>query len=55
MCSATGIPHVHTIHDGQFCLVEDGDWIVPEPDGVHFYPIKPEIMTKNYQVIESDA
>ena len=29
--------HVHTIHDNQLVFVEAGDWIIPEPDGIHFY------------------
>lgn len=40
--------HVHTIHAGQICLLEPGDWIVPEPDGEHYYPIKPEIFAATY-------
>ena len=41
-------PHVHTIHDNQIVLLEIGDWVVPETDGVHFYPIKPDVMEKTY-------
>jgi hypothetical protein len=41
-------PYVVTIHL-QRCYVEKGDWIVPEPDGVHFYPVKPDIFEKTYE------
>jgi hypothetical protein len=41
--------HLHTMHEGQSVILEDGDWIVPEPDGVHYYPIKPDVMEKNYE------
>ena len=44
-------PHVHTIHDNQIVILEVGDWIIPEPDGEHFYPIKPDIMKNTYEQI----
>jgi len=40
-------PHVHTAHNNQAVELEDGDWIAPEPDGVHYYPIKPDILALN--------
>ena len=40
--------HVHTMHGNQVVVLEKSDWVVPEPDGVHYYPIKPDVMTKNY-------
>lgn len=46
-------PHVHTIHDGQTCDVVFGDWILPEPDGKHFYPCKPDIFKATYEPVES--
>lgn len=45
-------PHVHTIHDGQIVNLEIGDWIIPEPDGIHFYPCKPDIFYKTYEKVE---
>jgi hypothetical protein len=42
-------PHVHTIHNGQIVNLNVGDWIMPEPDGEHFYPIKNEIFTATYE------
>ena len=42
--------HVHTIHDGQVCFVKEGDWIIPEPDGVHFYPCNAYVFSETYEV-----
>jgi hypothetical protein len=44
--------HLHTIHNGQVVDLEDGDWIIPEPDGVHFYPVKPDIFNATYEKVE---
>jgi hypothetical protein len=41
--------HVHTMHDGQMVELTPGDWIIPEPDGVHFYPCKPEVFSATYE------
>ena len=46
------VPHVHTIHEGQTVVVADGDWIIPEPDGQHFYPCKPDIFEATYEPVE---
>ena len=45
------LPHVwvETIHKGQSVTLADGDWVIPEPDGIHFYPCKPEIFQKTYE------
>jgi len=45
-------PHVHTIHDNQIVLLEVGDYIIPEPDGVHYYPCKPDIFEATYEKLE---
>lgn len=52
-CAAQGIskPHVHTIHNNQAVLIEKGDWIIPEPDGLHFYPCKPDIFEATYESV----
>jgi len=42
---------VTTIH-GQQTVVSDGDWIIQEPDGKHFYPCKPDIFKQSYEPIE---
>ena len=41
-------PYVVTVHD-QRCYIVAGDWILPEPDGVHFYPCKPDIFAASYE------
>jgi len=46
-----GSPYVVTIHD-QRCYLAPGDWIVPEPDGVHYYPVKPDIFAATYDAVE---
>ena len=33
-------------------MVTSGDWVLPEPDGVHFYPVKPEIFAATYEAVE---
>ncbi len=43
-------PHVHTIHNNQVVLLEVGDWIIPEPDGEHFYPCKHDIFAATYEL-----
>lgn len=45
-------PHVHTIHNNQIVNLEVGDYIIPEPDGIHYYPVKPEIFEDNYELID---
>ncbi len=59
MCNSTSCytagnttPHVHTIHDNQIVILTTGDWVIPEPDGEHFYPCKPDIFAKIYEKVE---
>jgi hypothetical protein len=49
--SGNNQPHVHTIHNGQIVLLEVGDWVLPEPDGEHFYPCKPDIFATTYEPV----
>ena len=42
---------VTTIH-GQRTRVIVGDWIITEPDGVHYYPCKPDIFKQTYEPVE---
>ena len=44
-------PHVHTIHKGQVVVLEVGDWIIPEPDGEHYYPCKAGIFEQTYEKV----
>lgn len=46
--------HLHTMHGGQTVDLENGDWIVPEHDGEHFYPIKDEIFKEKYELIDDE-
>lgn len=46
-------PHVHTIHQGGHVVpIEPGDWVIPEPDGIHYYPVKPDIFEATYEPVE---
>ena len=44
--------HVHTAHNNQLVVLEKGDWIIPEPNGVNFYPCKPDIFEATYEKVE---
>jgi len=39
---------VVTIH-GQRAYLDDKDWVIKEPDGIHYYPCKPDIFEKTYE------
>lgn len=43
--------YVVTIH-GDKVPVVDGDWIITEPDGEHYYPCKPEIFKVAYEAVK---
>jgi hypothetical protein len=44
-------PHLHTMHAGQRVNLEFGDWVIPEPDGEHYYPCKPDVFANTYDPI----
>ena len=44
--------HVHTIHNKQAMIIEDGDWIIAEPDGEHFYPCTNALFLATYEKVE---
>lgn len=44
-------PHVHTIHNNQMVVLEIGDWVIIEHDGIHAYPCKPDIFKQTYEEI----
>lgn len=52
--STMSFPHVHTIHQEQVVVLEDGDWVVPERDGVHYYPIKDAEFRASYKPIDEE-
>ena len=47
-------PFVVTIH-GQKAYLDPGDWIIPEPDGEHFYPCKPDIFEQTYEPVDKSG
>lgn len=49
-----GDAYVVTIHD-QRVYLENGDWIITEPDGEHHYPCKPDIFAKTYTEVTDDV
>ena len=51
-CQDSRRPHLHTVHQGQIVDLADGDWIIPEADGEHFYPCKPDIFEATYDPVE---
>ena len=48
-----GDAFVITIHD-QRVYLQSGDWIIAEPDGEHYYPVKPNIFAATYEQVEGD-
>ena len=48
------VPHIHTMHDDQIIVLEIGDFIIPEPDGIHFYPCKPDVFHETYEAINDE-
>ena len=47
--------HVHTMHNNQAVILEPGDWIIPEPDGIHYYPVKPAVFEATYEPVLDSA
>jgi hypothetical protein len=43
---------IETIHQGQKVDLVAGDFVIPEPDGIHFYPCKPNIFNNTYELVE---
>ena len=52
MCSDAPHLHVHTMHEGQVCVLQLGDWVVAEPDGEHYYPVKDDDFRETYDLVE---
>lgn len=42
--------HVHTMHGNQSVILKYGDWVMPEPDGVHFYPCDAKVFADTYEL-----
>ena len=47
----TPVAYVVTIR-GQWAYLDDGDWVITEPDGVHHYPCKPDYFAATYEPVE---
>lgn len=45
-----GDAYVVTIHE-QGVYLENGDWVITEPDGLHHYPCKPDIFEATYEKV----
>lgn len=43
---------ITTIHQGQKVDLVKGDFVIPESDGIHFYPCKPEIFQNTYETAD---
>lgn len=52
-CGASPHYHLHTIHGAQVVVPTVGDWIIPEPDGEHFYPCKADIFASTYESVDA--
>ena len=35
--------------------IENGDWIIADPDGKHYYPVKPDIFPRFYESVPEDT
>lgn len=46
-----GDAFVVTIH-GQRAYLQNGDWVITEPDGDYHYPCKPDIFEKTYEAVK---
>jgi hypothetical protein len=51
-CAPGNIPHVHTAHQEQVVLLQPGDWIIPEADSIHYYPVKPDDFERLYEPVD---
>lgn len=43
---------VTTMHKGQRCYLEEGDWVAREPDKIHYYPIKADDQANTYDIAD---
>ncbi len=50
--NSEGMAYVTTTHEGQTVRLLDGDFVLPEPDGEHYYPCKPDIFKVTYEKVE---
>ena len=50
MTEEDGRAYVVTMHEQKVYLVP-GDWVVREPDGVHYYPIKDSVFKATFEQV----
>lgn len=50
--SGNNKPHVHTIHENLIVNLEVGDFVIPEPDGKHYRPCKPDVFSTIYEPVD---
>ena len=50
--AGNNMPHVHTIHNNQVVPLEIGDFVIPELDGIHYYPCKADIFAATYDPVQ---
>ncbi len=46
--------YVITIHN-QISFLESGDYIITEPDGIHYYACKAEIFRSKYELLKYES
>ena len=46
-----GDAYVVTVHE-QRVYLQNGDFVIPEPDGIHYYPVKPDIFLDRHELVE---
>ena len=51
-CDKSEKPHLHTMHKGQIVDLEPGNYIFPELDGKHFYPVDADVFEKTYDIVK---
>ena len=48
---ATGKSYIETMHDGQTVVLEVGDWVIPDGKPGTYYPCKPDVFEKTYELV----
>lgn len=53
LCGGDGQKHkyINTMHDGQSVILAVGDWVIPDGKPNTFYPCKPDIFEKTYELV----
>lgn len=43
--------YIETMHNNQKVILKDGDFVIPEPNGINFYPCDEEVFKDKYVLI----